>query len=110
MRTPWPLVVPLMVAIPAAFGERALLFVGAYVTIQVGRHTFLAPWPLGTTVEAKTGGATDADGRKVRWLVGRVNTNGKSYYFVSCVIGGAGLEDNAGIDLAAKGLHAAGVL
>jgi len=80
------------------------------VVNSVGRHTFLAPWPLGTTVEAKTGGATDADGRKVRWLVGRVNTKGKSYYFVSCVIGGVGLDDNAGIDLAAKGLHEAGVL
>ena len=26
------------VAIPEAFGERALLFAGAYVAIQVGRH------------------------------------------------------------------------
>ena len=30
------------IAIPDAFGDRALLFAGAYVTIQVGRHTFLA--------------------------------------------------------------------
>jgi low temperature requirement protein LtrA len=29
------------VAIPEAFGDRGLLFAGAYVTIQVGRHTFL---------------------------------------------------------------------
>ncbi len=29
------------VAIPEAFGERALLFAGSYVVIQVGRHTFL---------------------------------------------------------------------
>jgi low temperature requirement protein LtrA len=29
------------VAIPQAFGERALLFVGSYVAIQVGRHLFL---------------------------------------------------------------------
>ena len=29
------------VAIPEAFGSRALLFVGAYVAIQVGRHAFL---------------------------------------------------------------------
>ena len=29
------------VAIPEAFGERALLFAGSYVAIQVGRHTFL---------------------------------------------------------------------
>src|SRR4051812_8282688 len=30
------------VAIPEAFGDRALLFAGAYVAIQIGRHTFLA--------------------------------------------------------------------
>ena len=30
------------IAIPEAFGDRALLFAGAYVAIQVGRHTFLA--------------------------------------------------------------------
>src|SRR3954454_4650947 len=29
------------VAIPEAFGARGLLFAGAYVVIQVGRHTFL---------------------------------------------------------------------
>jgi low temperature requirement protein LtrA len=29
------------IAIPDAFGDRALLFAGAYVVIQVGRHTFL---------------------------------------------------------------------
>ena len=29
------------VAIPDAFGERALLFAGSYVAIQVGRHLFL---------------------------------------------------------------------
>ena len=30
------------VGIPEAFGERALLFAGSYVAIQVGRHLFLA--------------------------------------------------------------------
>ena len=30
------------IAIPEAWGERALLFAGSYVAIQVGRHTFLA--------------------------------------------------------------------
>ena len=29
------------IAIPEAFGDRALLFAGAYVAIQVGRHSFL---------------------------------------------------------------------
>jgi low temperature requirement protein LtrA len=31
----------LAIAIPQAFGDRALLFAGSYVAIQVGRHTFL---------------------------------------------------------------------
>jgi low temperature requirement protein LtrA len=30
------------IAIPDAFGDKALLFAGSYVTIQVGRHLFLA--------------------------------------------------------------------
>ena len=29
------------IAIPDAFGDKALLFAGSYVTIQVGRHLFL---------------------------------------------------------------------
>ena len=29
------------IAIPDAFGERALMFAGSYVAIQVGRHLFL---------------------------------------------------------------------
>jgi low temperature requirement protein LtrA len=32
----------LAVSIPQAFGDRALLFAGSYVAIQVGRHAFLA--------------------------------------------------------------------
>jgi low temperature requirement protein LtrA len=37
------------VAIPHAFGDDALLFVGAYLAIQVGRHAFLsAVWPRGS--------------------------------------------------------------
>src|SRR5215218_3386113 len=31
----------LAIAIPDAFGDRALLFAGSYVAIQVGRHVFL---------------------------------------------------------------------
>jgi len=43
------------VAIPNAFGDRALLFAGAYVTIQVGRHTFLtfAASDAGTLARAR---------------------------------------------------------
>ncbi len=45
------------VAIPRAFGTRALLFAGAYVAIQVGRHTFLTFAAAGPgTVERERAG------------------------------------------------------
>ena len=45
------------VAIPEAFGDRALLFAGAYVAIQVGRHTFLTFVAAGPgTVERERAG------------------------------------------------------
>ncbi len=45
------------VAIPEAFGDRALLFAGAYVAIQVGRHTFLTFAAAGPgTVERERAG------------------------------------------------------
>jgi low temperature requirement protein LtrA len=75
------------VAIPEAFGSRALLFVGAYVTIQVGRHTFLAfaasgpgtleraraerilTWFVVSAVFWLAGGVADGDGRTALWLI-----------------------------------------
>jgi len=75
------------VAIPDAFGDRALLFVGAYVTIQVGRHTFLAfgaagpgtheraraerilTWFVISAVFWLAGGFADGDARTALWLV-----------------------------------------
>ena len=54
----------LAVAIPDAFGERALLFAGAYVAIQVGRHTFL-------TFAAASRGTLEREraGRILIWFV-----------------------------------------
>src|SRR5919107_2746708 len=45
------------VAIPEAFGDRALLFAGAYVAIQVGRHLFLtfAAAGRGTVERSRSG-------------------------------------------------------
>src|SRR5829696_4506747 len=40
------------------------------ITNALGRHPFAAPWPVGTTVSAKTGSGTDRSGKSVRWLVG----------------------------------------
>jgi low temperature requirement protein LtrA len=52
------------IAIPQAFGEHALLFVGSYVTIQVGRHTFL-------TFAAAEPGTIEREraGRILTWFV-----------------------------------------
>jgi low temperature requirement protein LtrA len=53
------------VAIPGAFGERALLFAGSYVVLQVGRHTFL------TFVAAEPGTLErERAGRILIWLTG----------------------------------------
>jgi low temperature requirement protein LtrA len=76
------------VAIPEAFGDRGLLFAGAYVAIQVGRHTFLtfAAADPGTLERARSsrilvwfliaapfwiaGGFADGTARTVLWLIG----------------------------------------
>ena len=54
----------LAVAIPQAFGTRALLFAGSYVAIQVGRHVFL-------TFAAAGAGTTEREraGRILTWFV-----------------------------------------
>jgi low temperature requirement protein LtrA len=74
------------IAIPDAFGDRALLFVGSYVAIQVGRHTFLTfaaaergtlerqragqilTWFVGAGVLWIAGGLADGSTRTVLWL------------------------------------------
>ena len=52
------------IAIPQAFGKHALLFVGSYVTIQMGRHTFL-------TFAAAEPGTIEREraGRILTWFV-----------------------------------------
>jgi low temperature requirement protein LtrA len=54
----------LAVAIPDAFGSRVLLFVGAYVGIQIGRHLFL-------TFAAASAGTIEREraGRILAWFV-----------------------------------------
>jgi low temperature requirement protein LtrA len=75
------------IAIPYAFDERAILFAGAYVAIQVGRHLFLtfAAAGRGTVERSRSGrilvwfavagvfwiagGIVDGDARWVLWLI-----------------------------------------
>src|SRR5919112_6631746 len=68
------------VAIPDAFGEHALLFAGAYVAIQVGRHFFL-------TFAAADGGTVERAraGRILTWFVAAGGVGGGG-----ALAGGAG--------------------
>jgi low temperature requirement protein LtrA len=75
----------LAVAIPQAFGDRGLLFAGAYVAIQVGRHTYLTCSAAAGTIERQrasrilvwfvaaavlwiAGGFADGSARVALWL------------------------------------------
>jgi beta-lactamase class D len=80
------------------------------VVNAAGEQPFDGPWPPHTIVSAKPGSATDRTGRVVRWLVGHVKRDNRSFVFVSCVIGSQELGPNAAIDLAARSLRAARVL
>src|SRR5262245_10447879 len=75
------------VAIPEAFGDRAMLFAASYVTIQVGRHLFLTfvsasrgtiereralrilIWLSASGVFWLAGGAADGSTRTLLWLI-----------------------------------------
>ena len=79
------------------------------VTNAAGEHAFAAPWPPGTRLSAKTGSGT-ANGQTVRWIVGHVAQDSRSWLFVSCVTGGADLPALAAVDQAAFALQDANVL
>jgi len=75
-----------------------------------GEHPFAGTWPAGTVVSAKTGSGNTKGGEQVRWLVGHVGRSGRSWLFVSCVIGGDSTPALAAVDLAADALHHEGIL
>jgi beta-lactamase class D len=89
--------------------RRILIQARGSVTNAAGTHPFAPPWPEGTVVSAKTGSGSRPDRPDVRWLVGNVTRRGRSWIFVSSVVGD-GLAPLAAIDLAARSLKAAGVL
>jgi len=75
-----------------------------------GEHPFGGAWPPGTVVSAKTGGGRDRSGQQVRWLVGHISREHRSWVFVSCVIGDDNTSPLAAVDLAARALRRDGVL
>ena len=100
---------PIAPAVVAAV-KHMLVQPSGVVVNAVGEQRFGEPWPARVVVSAKTGSATDRSGRGVRWLNGHVETNGRAFVFVSCVIGPKDLDANAAIDLAASGLRSSHVL
>ena len=90
--------------------EQMLIQPKGFVVNALGEHPFNNPWPKNTVVSAKTGSATDKTGKGVRWLVGHVKKDKKSFIFVSCVIGDADLDGKSAIDLAAKSLRKNNIL
>jgi beta-lactamase class D len=89
--------------------RRILIQPAGSVVNATGVHPFAGPWPEGTVVSAKTGSGGQAERPDVRWLVGHVSRGGRSWIFVSNVVG-EDLPPLAAIDLAARSLKAAGVL
>lgn len=85
--------------------QRLLIQPAGVVVNAAGEQPFAGPWPRDTTVSAKTGSATDASGRGVRWLIGHVKRGQRAFVFVSCVTGPRDLAANAAIDLAARSLR-----
>ncbi len=80
------------------------------VVNAAGQHALGESWPEGTVLSAKTGSGRDRSGSQVRWLVGHVSRSGRSWIFVSLVIGPDGTGPLAAVDLAARALSEAGVL
>ena len=75
------------------------------VVNATGEHPFLAPWPEGAVVSAKTGRAEDAN-----WLVGEVKRDRRDWVFVSCVLAPLEADPLSAIELAAASLRQARVL
>jgi len=75
------------------------------ITNATGTHPFALSWPAPLVVHAKTGNATVA-GRRISWVVGYVESQGRSTAFVARARGGADLSMQAGADLAVRTLNA----
>jgi beta-lactamase class D len=82
----------------------ALMPQGA-ITNASGRHPFVVNWKGPLVIRAKTGNTT-VDGERVSWLVGEIETEGRSFVFVSRVRARGTLDGTAGAQLALERLNA----
>jgi beta-lactamase class D len=79
------------------------------VVNALGEHPFGGTWHAGTQLSAKTGSDDAEDASGVRWIVGHVQRQARSWVFVSLVTG-RNLDPFAAVDLAAQALTEASVL
>jgi beta-lactamase class D len=80
------------------------------VVNAAGAHPFAGRWPEGTVLSAKTGAGPTSDGAAVRWLVGHVRRESRSWIFVSNVVGTSDTPALAAIEQAERALQEARVL
>lgn len=70
-----------------------------------GEHAFPLAWPAGTIARLKTGNGT-VKGERASWVVGEIESNGRSYVFASRVRSSSRtLDTTAGADLAVRILN-----
>jgi beta-lactamase class D len=77
---------------------------GGAITNATGTHPFALTWPAPLVVHAKTGNTTVA-GERVSWIVGYVESRGRTSLFVARARGGE-LSNQAGAELALRTLNA----
>ena len=85
--------------------QNVLVQPSGMIVNATGEHPFGDRWPQGTVLSAKTGSGRDRSGQEVRWIVGHVSRERRSWVFVSCVIGTDQTAALAAVDLAAQALH-----
>jgi beta-lactamase class D len=88
--------------------RRMLVQPRGVVRNALGDHPFGTSRPADCVLSAKTGSASPAGARSVRWLVGHVKCSDRSWVFVSSVTGEE-LPATAAMDLAERSLVDAGV-
>jgi beta-lactamase class D len=75
------------------------------ILLGAGPRSFELRWPKDTIVRAKTGNTT-VKGERVSWLMGALESRGVEYVFVARARSKSGLENNAGAEVARRGLNA----
>lgn len=84
---------------------RAMTMPPHAITSAAGRHPFAIDWPAGAVVRAKTGNTT-VDAWRVSWLVGQLESSGRTFVFVARVRSRGALPPTAGADAARRHLRA----